>query len=450
MLPLLKTAVPGPESRRLAAALARVESRNITFLSEGFPVFWDRAEGAAVWDVDGNRFLDLTSGFGVAGLGYGEKTLVAAVADQAGKLLHGMGDVHPTALKAELCAELSRLTFEAWGAGPGKVILGCTGAEAVEAALKTAALATGKRGVLAFRNGYHGLGYGALTVTGSDFFRAPFAGQLADFAHFVPYPDAGTDPVTYAEALALHFGSFAHPIGAIGAIVVEPIQGRGGQNIPPAWFLPLLRRLADGAGAVLIFDEIFTGWYRTGRRFACDYDGVVPDLVCLGKALTGGFPLSACVGKAAVIDAWPKSTGEALHTSTYLGNPLGCRMALESLRLLEEPGLGETVARKGEVLLAALRELEAKEIGFARARGRGLMAGIDVIDQEGNPDPARAGAIVEGMLAEGVILLSDGPERNTLAFTPPFVLGEEELRWAVGRLNAWGESSSRSDSSQGG
>ena len=438
MLPLLKTPIPGPESRRLAARLARAESPNVTFLSEGFPVFWDRAEGASVWDADGNRFLDLTSGFGVAGLGYGEKALVAAVADQAGKLLHGMGDVHPTALKAELCSELSRLTFEKWGAGPGKVILGCTGGEAVEAALKTAVLSaaasgTGKRGVLAFRNGYHGLGYGALTVTGSPYFRDPFAAQLADFAHFAPYPGAETDPMTYAEALTHDL--IVHPIGAI---LVEPIQGRGGQNIPPGWFLPLLRRIADQSGALLIFDEIFTGWYRTGRRFACDHDGVVPDLVCLGKALTGGFPLSACVGKAQVIDhAWPRSTGEAIHTSTFLGNPLGCRMALESLRLLERPGLAETVTRKGDVLLAALRDLEAENLGFVRARGRGLMAGIDVVDKKGNPDPARAGAIVEGMLAEGVILLSDGPSRNTVAFTPPFVVEEEAVRWAVGRLGAW-------------
>lgn len=409
MLPLLKTVVPGPESRRLAAELAQNESRNVTFLSPGFPVFWDRAEGASVWDADGNRFLDLTSGFGVAGLGYGEKSLVAAVADQAAKLLHGMGDVHPTALKACLCAELSRLTFEAWGAGPGKVILGCTGAEAVEAALKTAALATGKRGVLAFRNGYHGLGYGALTVTGSDFFRAPFAAQLADFARFAPYPGHEFDAVTYAASLEEALTQADHPVGAI---LVEPIQGRGGQNIPPNWFLPLLRRLADRTGALLIFDEIFTGWYRTGQRFACDYAMTVPDLVCLGKALTGGFPLSACVGKAAVIDAWPLSTGEAIHTSTFLGNPLGCRMALESLRLLEAPGLGDLVMRKGEILLAALRDLEAKDLGFVRARGRGLMAGIDVVDRAGRPDPARAGAIVEGMLAEGVILLSDGPDRK--------------------------------------
>jgi len=433
MLPLLKTPVPGPESRRLAALLARAESPNVTYLSAGFPVFWERAEGASVWDADGNRFLDLTSGFGVAGLGYGEKALVAAVADQAGKLLHGMGDVHPTALKAELCAALSRLTFEAWGAGPGKVVLGCTGAEAVEAALKTAALATGKRGVLAFKNGYHGLGYGALTVTGSPYFRDPFTAQLADFARFVPFPDASTDPTTYAASLALEIE--IHPVGAI---LVEPIQGRGGQNIPPPWFLPLLRRLADGKHTLLVFDEILTGWHRTGRRFACDHDGVVPDLVCLGKALTGGFPLSACVGRAEVIDAaWPKSSGEAIHTSTFLGNPLGCRMALESLRLLEAPGLDAEITRKGDLLLAALRELERKGLGFARARGRGLLAGIDVIDQAGNPDPARAGAIVEGMLAEGVILLSDGPDRNTLAFTPPFVIEEETLRWAVGRLEKW-------------
>ena len=432
MRPLLRTAVPGPESRRLAAALARVESHHVTYLSERFPIFWKRATGAAVWDADGNRFLDLTSGFGVASLGFTPPALVGAIRDQSADLFHAMGDVHPTALKVELCRELSRLTFEAWEAGPGKTILTNSGGEAVEAALKTAALATGRRGVLAFRGGYHGLGYGALTIGGDDFFRAPFAGQLADFAVFADFPEPEADAA--ATEAALHRLLAAQPVGAI---VVEPMQGRGGQRIPPPWFLPLLRRLADATGALLVFDEIYTGWYRTGLRFAGDHDGVVPDLVCVGKALTGGFPLAACVGQAAVMDRWPRSRGEALHTSTFLGNPLGCRMALTSLRLLEDLNLHADIDTKGEVLLAELRGIAARVPGFQKARGRGLMAGIEVVDAAGRPDAARAGRIVEGMLAEGIVILADGLDRNVMAFTPPFVIETADLRWAVGRLAAW-------------
>ena len=434
MRPLLKTAVPGPTSLRLARELRKSESRNITYISERFPIFWERAEGASVWDVDGNRFLDLTAGFGVAALGFGAPVLVAALRDQAGMLYHAMGDVHPTALKVDLCRELSRLTFEAWGAGPGKTILTNSGSEAVEAALKTAALASERRGVLAFRGGDHGLGYGALTVTGHDYFRAPFQPQLADFAAFAPFPKPEADPAGTERELVRLLEGRENPIGAI---LVEPIQGRGGKNIPPGWFLPLLRRLADAFGVVLIFDEIFTGLWRTGRRFACDWDGVVPDLLCLGKALTGGFPLAACVGRAGVMDAWPESQGEALHTSTFLGNPLGCRMALASLSELEKPGVGAMVLEKGERLFGVLRELASETPGFQKPRGRGLMAGVDVVDGRGRPDSARAGGIVEGMLAEGVIQLSDGMDRNVATFTPPFVIETEDLLWAAGRLARW-------------
>jgi len=435
MRPFLQTSIPGPRSRALGAALREVESHHITYLSERFPVFWERALGAEVWDVDGNRFLDLTSGFGVASLGFGPPEVVRAMEEQATKLFHAMGDVHPTALKVELCRELSRLTFEAWGAGPSKTILANSGSEAVEAALKTAALATGRRGVLAFEGGYHGLGYGALTVTGQAFFRDPFAGQLADFAVFQPFPCGTSDPAqTERELRAL----FAAGSSEIGAIVVEPLQGRGGQNIPPPWFLPLLRRLADESGALLIFDEIYTGWYRTGRRFACDHDRVVPDLVCLGKALSGGYPISACVGRAALMNRWPVSRGEAIHTSTFLGNPLGCRMALTSLQLLEAPEISAAVTEKGMALLQKLREIAVTVPGFQKPRGRGLMAGIEAVDREGRPDPKRAGKIVEGFLAEGILILSDGVERNVVAFTPPFVIGTDDLLWAAGRLAEFG------------
>src|SRR5277367_5405815 len=188
MLPELLTPIPGPKSRRLAKQLRAHESRNVTYVSPKFPVFWQSAEGAHVWDVDGNRFLDLTSGFGVASLGFTPEPVVRAMEKQAAQLYHAMGDVHPTAEKVELCRRLSQLTFEQWNLGPGKAILTNSGSEAVEAALKTAWLATKRRGVLAFTGSYHGLGYGALTVTGRHLFRDPFAAQLADFATFMPFP----------------------------------------------------------------------------------------------------------------------------------------------------------------------------------------------------------------------------------------------------------------------
>jgi 4-aminobutyrate aminotransferase/(S)-3-amino-2-methylpropionate transaminase len=420
MLPELLTEIPGPRSRELALELRRYESRNVTYLSSGFPVFWARAHETNIWDVDGNRFLDLTSAFSVASLGYTPTAVVQAVQDQAGQLYHAMGDVHPTAEKVKLCRRLSQLTFEAWGEGSAKTLLTNSGSEAVEAALKTAFLHTGKTGVLAFTNSYHGLGFGSLAVTGREDFQRRFRPQLADFVRFLPFPSAGESiaPGDYEKQLRTALSS-----GDCGAILVEPLQGRGGDIVPPDWFLPLLRRVADERRSLLIADEIYTGWYRTGRRFACDHWNVVPDIICLGKALTSGFPLSACVARAAIMEAWPESDGEALYTSTFLGNPLGCRMALASLGELEKPGLAEMVCQKGEYLQKKLRDLPSME----RPHGRGLMIGLKV------PAP-QAGPIIEGMLKRGLIILSGGPDRNILSLTPPFLISKEEIDFAVEAL----------------
>ena len=434
MLPELVTPIPGPRSRELARELRAHESRNVTYVSPGFPVFWERARGANVWDVDGNRFLDLTSGFGVASLGHAPQAIIEGAREQLGRLYHAMGDVHPTSEKVALCRRLSQLTFENWGLGPGKVILTNSGGEAVEAALKTAWLATKRRGVAAFTGGYHGLGYGALTVTGRDFFRAPFAEQLADFATFLPFPDEQVDPMPDPETFS-HEAEKVLARGDIGAILVEPVQGRGGEIVPPAWFLPRLRELANRFGALLIFDEIYTGFYRTGPCFACERGDVRPDLICLGKALTGGFPLAACVGTAQMMDAaWPESTGEALHTSTFLGNPLGCRMALESLELLEAVPWGKHVEKLGDHLRPELQRFRQEGVPWGPARGVGLMQGLEVLDDNGRPDPARAGRLVEAMLARGIILLSGGVGQNVLSFTPPFVIDETEIDFALQAL----------------
>jgi acetylornithine/succinyldiaminopimelate/putrescine aminotransferase len=188
-------------------------------------------------------------------------------------------------------------------------------------------LATSKRGVVAFEGAYHGLGYGTLNATHREHFRGPFRSQLGEFGRFVKFPTMRADLKTLERVIRK---IFRHE--KIGAILVEPIQARGGINIPPTEFLPMLRKLCDEHGALLILDEIYTGFGRTGKWFACEHNSVVPDIICLGKALTGGFPLSACVGRADVMDAaWPASQGEAIHTSTFLGHPVGCAMALAQI-----------------------------------------------------------------------------------------------------------------------
>jgi len=329
----------------------------------------------------------------------------------------------------------------------GKTIFCNSGFEAVEAALKTALLATGKPGVLAFAGAYHGLGYGALNVTHRDYFRGPFRPQLRQFARFAPFPaaadaaSAAIPPATRSDWPAVTCPEVQERVRRllrrqpIGAVLVEPIQARGGIHIPPPEFLPLLRRLCDEHGALLILDEIYTGFGRTGKWFACEHSGVVPDLICLGKALTGGFPLSACVGRAEVMDAaWPPSPGEALHTSTFLGHPVGCAMALAHIGEIRRRQLVARSARLGRWLAEWLASQLAHATLALRVRGLGLMAGVELRRADGSPATPEAQRVIQAMLHRGFILLPEGEHGNVLTFTPPLTITAAQLAAAVGAL----------------
>ena len=426
MLPEIQTQIPGPRSVELAAELRKYESHNVTYVADDWPVFWERAEGSMVWDVDGNRYIDMTSAFGVAGLGHTHPKLQQAMAEQSAVLMHGMGDVHPTALKMQVCKKLSALTFERWGLGVAKTVLANSGFEAVESAIKTAFIATGKPGVLHFNNGYHGLGYGALLAGGFDKFRGPFDPQIAPVRQVLDFPHEADGLEKLKAQLEKTQGS------SIGALVVEPIQGRGGKVVPPVGFLKLLRDWCDANEVVLIFDEIYTGFNRTGKMFACEWEGVFPDLLCVGKALSGGYPISACVGRSEVMDKWPVSPGEALHTSTFLGNPVGCAMAVEALRMHADPVVAVNVERQGDELRAMLRDVDSPLVH--EVRGRGLMIGVELRHPDGRPAGDVAGPLLGKMLERGVVMLADGPEGNVLAFTPPFYITLGELVYVVQQL----------------
>jgi 4-aminobutyrate aminotransferase-like enzyme len=403
----------GSSAANVLRLLREYESRNVTFIDRdgSWPIVWKKARGVHVWDAAGKKYLDLTAAFGVAAAGHANPAVVRAGRRQMGELLHAMGDVHPHLLKAQLARELSRITFERWTNGKqrAKTIFCNSGFEAVEAAIKTAMLATGKKGVIAFSGAYHGLGYGALTATHREFFRQPFRTQLAEFVSFAPFP---CDEKTMRQQM-----------NDVGAVLVEPVQGRAGIRIPPPEFLPMLRKVCDQHGALLILDEIFTGFGRTGRWFACEHTQTIPDLICLGKALTGGFPLSACVGKAEVMDAWPPSQGEAIHTSTFLGHPVGCAMALAQIEGIRSRKLPERSAQLGAVLLDQLRSI-------GPARGLGLMAALDM------PTAEEATRTIKNMLKRGYILLPEGEHGTVIAFTPPLTINSAQLKGAIEALYA--------------
>jgi 4-aminobutyrate aminotransferase/(S)-3-amino-2-methylpropionate transaminase len=405
------TSVPGPRSIELAGRLGAVESRNVTCLGPVAPIFWQRAHAANVWDVDGNRFVDLTAAFGVANTGHAHPRVVAAVAEQAERLLHGMGDVQPPAVKVELLEALVR-RFP--GGGPARAVLSSSGSDAVETAIKTASLATGRAGVVAFEGGYHGLGFGALDATARQDFRAPFDARLAHATVFARFGDL--------DSVARVARDCAEPVGAV---IVEPIQGRGGERIPPDGFLAGLRALCDREGWLLIVDEIFTGFGRTGRWFACEHDDVVPDLLCLGKGMSSGMPISACIGRREVMDAWPVSRGEALHTQTFLGHPPGCAAALAAIAVIEDEKLVECAAQEGVVALARLREALAGRRGISDVRGRGLMLAIECDDAE------RAASACARALASGVIALLSGDDGRVVSLTPPLCIEREILDSAI-------------------
>jgi 4-aminobutyrate aminotransferase-like enzyme len=213
------------------------------------------------------------------------------------------------------------------------------------------------------------------------------------------------------------------------------VQARGGINVPPVEFLPMLRRLCDEHGALLILDEIYTGFGRTGKWFACEHTGVVPDLVCLGKALTGGFPLSACVGRADLMDAaWPKSHGEAIHTSTFLGNPVGCAMALAQIKEIERLNLCKKSAESGKFLLGSLQSAIGNRQSAVQIRGLGLMAGVDLRSSDGEPATDAAMRAVKKMLRQRFILLPEGEHANVISFTPPLTITRAQLMKTVTAL----------------
>ncbi len=434
LLPRLRGRPPGPRSLELARRLSRVESRNVTHLTPRFPVFWEEARGANVRDVDGNVYLDLTAAFGVSAAGHSPPAVVEGIQKQASLLIHGMGDVHPPVRKVEFLEALARIA--PWP--EARVVLGSSGSEAVEAALKTALLATGRPGILAFEGSYHGLTLGSLAATYREDFRGPFFSRLYSGVSFAPFPSSPDDP---EEAVSRSLEAVAWALregdggDEVGAVIVEPIQGRAGVRIPPLGFLSELARVTREAGALLIFDEIFTGLGRTGHLLACQHEGVLPDLLCLGKGLGGGLPLSACLGPPEIMNAWPLSQGEAIHTSTFLGNPMACAAGLAFLEELEVQSLVERSRVMGERLKGMLISGLEGVAGVGEIRGRGLFLGIELV-APGTRSPWKGAGVrvAEEALGEGILVLPAGEVGHVLEVSPPLIITRDQLEWAVGRL----------------
>ncbi len=369
-----------------------------------------RASGTTLWDHTGKAYLDFAGGYGVFTLGHAHPRVTAAVKAQL--------DVMPLSAKTMFDPLVGRLARALAAIAPGDLAISffCnSGTEAVEAALKLARAATGRAKFVATENAYHGKTFGALSVSGRETFKAPYRPLLADVAH-VPFGDA--------EALA-------QALDGAAAFLVEPVQGEGGINVPPAGYLARARELCDRAGALLIADEVQTGLGRCGALFACEFDGVVPDVMTLAKGLSGGvLPIGACIARPSV---WNAAYGKAplSHTSTFGGNPLACAAALEALAVLHDEGLIANARERGEQLLAGAREIAAARPEVVReVRGRGLLVGVELVNE------GYGGTIIPEMLRAGVTAAWTLNQQRVIRLEPPLVVTAEEVERALAALRA--------------
>lgn len=421
--PALRVRPPGPQSRtwltrhqRVAAPMGPLLRPEFGGIKADVPqgtIVLSTAFGSNLIDVDGNRYVDLAQGFGAQLVGHRHKNIERVLELQAGRLWQSLGDVYPSDAKIGLIERLSELY-----PGPVKVILGQSGADAVSAALKTAVLFTGKTGIAAFRGAYHGLSYGPLAACGlRRSYRAPFEAQLNPDVAWVDFPSE-------RGKLDASLGQLEEQLktGRLGAVLVEPIMGRGGILIPPEGFLPGLKSLANRHGALLVVDEIWTGLGRTGAWLASDAAQVVPDLVCLGKGLGGGLPISACLGSAEVMGAWAREA-EVVHTSTFAGTPLACATALALLDLLGRQRLVERAEALGRQWLAELKASLAASGLIAEVRGQGLMLGIELSPRL----PGGASTLQRALLERGYVTSTGGGDRHVLILTPALNIDENLL-----------------------
>ena len=410
----------------------------------------ERGEGSWLIDRAGERWLDYTSGIGVANTGHAHPHVAAAIAGQAAKLIHGQQNIvfHEPGLR--LHERLSRLL----DGGPWGVFLSNSGAEAVEAAVKLARRATGRRVILTFRGGYHGRTAQTMAMTtAKNVYRGhfePLPGSV--YATAFPYcyrapagaRDAGTAGAGGSCAgctcrweeewdLTLHTLASAEDVAAV---IVEPVLGEGGYVVPPAGFLPRLREITSRLGILLIADEVQTGFGRTGRMFAVQHQGVLPDILVMAKGIASGLPLSGIIARRELLDTWAPGT----HGGTYGGNVVACAAALATLDVLEGERLVENAAARGAQMLAGLRRIAAGRPGIGDVRGLGLMLALEFVRPgvgDGRaPDPEAAKRVIGEAAKRRLLLLSAGSYAQVIRIIPPLVTSADEVDLALGMLEA--------------
>ena len=427
----LATAIPGPKSQELIARRKEAVSAG---LGMAIPAIIERGEGAILQDVDGNRIIDLGAGIGVVNVGNAAPRVVARVVEAVQAFTHTNFTTAPYMGYIEVCEALNRLTP---GTHKKKSILQNSGAEAVENAIKIARHATKRPAIIVFEHAYHGrtnltMALTAKNVPYKEGF-GPFANEIYRMPMPYPFHYEGNLATMAQDYLDIVTSKIEKEVGAhnVAAILIEPIQGEGGFIVPPKGFLPGLSKFASEHGIVFIADEVQTGFARTGNMFACEDEGVVPDMIVTAKGIAGGLPLAAVTARAEIMD----SSHVGGLGGTYGGNPIACAAALGAIETIEEEKLVERARHIGKILNESLTALAKKYPIIGEVRGRGAMQAIELVEAgTKNPNPAAMAAVIKHCQSKGVLILTAGTYGNVIRFLPPIVISDELLKDALGVL----------------
>lgn len=427
-VPEIRTELPGPNAQKIIANDERFTSPSYT---RDYPLVARNANGAVIEDVDGNRFLDFTSGIAVCATGHCHPRVVEAIHRQSSQLIHMSGTDFFYEPQSRLAEKLANL---APGDSAKRVFFTNSGAESVEAAFKLARYHTGRKRVIAFYGAFHGRTMGALSLTASKTVQQRGFGPLVPGVTHVNFPDPyrclpGESPEENAlrclDEIEDKLFRRNVPADEVAAIFVEPIQGEGGYVVPPPIFHRRLKSLAEKHGILYVADEIQAGMGRTGKMFAIEHWNVEPDIICLAKGLASGMPLGAIVARADVMN-WPPGS----HASTFGGNPISCAAALETIALLEEE-LIDNAAEMGAYLMPLLEEMASARELVGDVRGKGLMVGVELVKDRQTKERAAAerNEVVQACFRRGLLVLGCG--ENTIRLAPPLTINREEIETAV-------------------
>ncbi len=428
-VPNIVTPPPGPKSRAFIEERKRYVPPGVYLVQ---PVTIAESKGAVMKDVDGNTYIDFTSGIGVTSLGHCTEEIVETICDQAGKLIHSCIHVANYEPYVNLAKKLIEITP---GSFPKRALMLNSGSEAVENAIKIVRQSTGRPNVLSFENSFHGRTYMAMTLTGK---WDPYKVGLGPFVpgvYFTPFPYAyrcpwGTSDREECGKAALHhieknvFKTQVDP-GTVGAVIVEPVQGEGGFIDPPKNFLPGLKELCDEHGIQLVVDEVQTGFARTGKMWAVEHFGVEPDVITMAKAIASGLPLSAVVARDELMkDIYPGSLG-----GTYGGNPIACATALKVIEIIERERIVERAAEMGAKLRKRLDELYDRYEVIGDVRGLGPMLAMEFVKDRGTkePNPDASSRVMKTCLGNGLLTLKAGLYNNCIRLHPPLTIEDELL-----------------------